>query len=137
MKYDIAITACVMDLFHTGHLDLLNLMEKNADRTVLFLHNSYSTFLNKGHFPVHNTAQREYNILCINKNIVIKKVYDKNPGEEFKQFLKNNKDKRICYIRGDDWQDFPGRDVIEKYNVTIIFKKYSEGISSTKIKENL
>ena len=134
-KYDIAITACVMDLLHSGHLELLQLMRKNADNLVMFLHDDFSTFENKKKFPVQSYNHRERNLLNFVDEII--KVKNKNPQEYFINFLKKNLDKKIVYIRGDDWKNFPGINIIKDFNIPIIYKKYTPEISSTILRNNL
>ena len=134
-KYDIAITACVYDLLHQGHLELINLMRKNAQYLTMFLHDDFSTFQNKKKFPVQNYNHREQNLLNFVEEII--KVKNKSPEKEFTEFLRKNLDKKIIYIRGDDWREFPGKKTIEDFNIPIIYKKYTPEISSTILRNNL
>jgi hypothetical protein len=39
--------------------------------------------------------------------------------------------KTVCYMRGDDWFDFPGKPFLEARHVPIIYHHYTEGISSS------
>lgn len=156
-KYDIAITVGVFDTFHKGHFQLLEYMNELADWNYIILHDNYSTFENKQRIPIQNLEQRTENIRdVVNRsdlnNILCNHCCLKNPGDELnilinklkknrKDFNEDNpneaKDLKIVYIRGDDWQDFPGKEVLEKHNIPIIFKPYTKGISSSLIRENL
>ena len=72
---------------------------------------------------------------CIEKRILSFK--EKREEHDLIYPEKAKGDLKIVYIRGDDWQDFPGKEVLEKHNIPIIFKPYTKGISSSLIRENL
>lgn len=137
MKYDIALTCGVFDLFHKGHKELFDLMKKNADYLVVVVHDDKSTFENKSKFPVQSKEQRMKNIEALGVINSIMEVQTANPKDTLDKFIRMNEGKKIVYVRGDDWLDFPGKDIIEKHKIPIIYKKYTEGISSTLIRENL
>ncbi|MBT3222785.1 MAG: hypothetical protein HN348_27225, partial [Proteobacteria bacterium] len=43
----------------------------------------------------------------------------------------------IIYVRGDDWEEFPGRQVLEDEEVPIHFQKYSAWVSSTLLRHEV
>jgi glycerol-3-phosphate cytidylyltransferase len=135
-KYDIAFTAGVFDLFHFGHKKLLEMMKSKADYTIVFLHDDFSTYQNKNKFPVQNFRQRMENLEMTGLVDGICEVKESNPGKMFKTFLKVY-GKNVIYVRGNDWKNAPGLDVIKNAGVKIHFKKYTAGISSTKLRDKL
>jgi len=137
MKYDVAIVACIMDMTHVGHIELLKIMREKANETWLFLHDDKSAYHLKNKFPVQSYEHREKNLMATGLVDEIITVMSKNPGPLFEAVLINNKDKRFIYVRGDDTFDWPGKEVIEKYNVPIFYKKYTDGVSSTKLRDEL
>ena len=131
--FNTAITASVMDCFHEGHLNLLTEMRKIADKTIVIIHDDYSTFLNKKRFTVQPLKQRIKNLKktgLVDKIIVTK---SQSPYKEIKKALCKN----CIYVRGDDWQDFPGREVLDDNKIPIRFIKYTEGVSTSQIREQL
>ena len=136
-KYDVAIVACIMDMTHAGHIELLKLMRKMAKETWLFLHDDKSAYLLKNKFPVQSFEHRRKNLMSIGLVDSVIKVYDVDPGGYFEFELKNSPEKSFVYVLGDDTEEWPGKKVIEKYKVPIIYKKYTEGVSSTKLRGKL
>jgi bifunctional ADP-heptose synthase (sugar kinase/adenylyltransferase) len=41
------------------------------------------------------------------------------------------------FVRGDDWRDFPGRSDIEQLGIPIVLIPYTEGVSTSQIREDL
>jgi cytidyltransferase-like protein len=142
----IVITCGVFDLIHEGHLELLEEMKNRYEsinvcnsfveyKPVIFLHDDFSTFQNKNKFPVQSFELRKRNLESL--GFVVIKVDKKNPKKEFSRFFKAFSFYSFLYIRGDDWFEFPGVSVIRKYEIPILYKKYTKGISSTILRENL
>lgn len=144
-KYKVAITVGVFDCFHQGHRNLLGKMAEAADELVVFIHDDVSTYLNKGRFPIQTWEHRRSNLNAAMHGYKIKvfPVFLINPGMEIANYISNNfqtkeeANKGAVYMRGDDWQDFPGRDMVEKCNVNIEFVKYTEGVSTTQIRKEV
>lgn len=134
-KFNISISCGVFDMFHNGHKDLIELLKDNGKKVIVFLHDDYSVYLNKEKFPVQNYEQRRKNLSHFT-NLIIKCQLS-TPADQFIKFFKSNKEKKIVYVRGDDWKDFPGKGIIDINKVPIIYKKYKKGISSTKLREQL
>ncbi len=105
--------------------------------TVIFLHDDKSTFLNKGKFPVQSFDHRRRNLLSTGLVDYVIKVNSTTPADNFLYFIKNVNTKKIVYVRGDDMQIYPGRQVIEDFKIKTIFKKYTAGVSSTKLRDEL
>lgn len=136
-KYDIAITVGVFDMLHQGHIDLIKFMRKRASKTMAFVHDDFSTFDNKDKFPVQHIEHRLKNLQRFVDDIYT--VRNSNPTSELMEIVNFyfQRGDKIVYIRGDDWKDFPGKNFIDIKKIPIIYKKYTEGVSSTKIREQL
>ncbi len=138
--YDFAFCAAVFDMLHAGHINLLEQMRMAAYKTIIFLHDDLSTFKNKNKFPVQSFEHRKRNLLDSGLVDEVFKVNDPDPSKIFEEWTgqgKKNVDKRYIYMRGDDWKDFPGREVIEEREIPIVFVPYTKGISSTKLRDEI
>jgi len=138
-KYDIAFCAGVFDMFHAGHRNLIDKMLEIADTVTLLIHDDHSTYVNKGKFPVQQCSHRLENIRSTELIRGAYRCLSPDPTVAFKWLWEdlNFKELNCVYVRGDDWQDFPGRKFIEEKNIPIVFVKYTPGISSTKLRDEL
>lgn len=137
MKKKIVLSASILDLCHAGHLNLLREMRKNGDKTIMVLHDDYSCFLIKDKFPIWDLKRRKK---ALKMTGLIDEIYVSkypSPADQFKKIIKKYKGNDLLFMRGDDNINFPGKDVIDKYNIPIKYIKYTEGVSSTKLKDLL
>ena len=135
----IAMTVGVFDLFHKGHRNLFRYMARLGDEIVVGIHDWQSTYINKGIILTDPLRVRRSHVL---KQSKVKKVFtvnEPNPGEALKKVVKDYKEKghELVYVRGNDWSDFPGKDVLEEENIPIILKEYTKDISSTELRRKL
>jgi len=136
--YDECYTIGCFDKFHHGHLNILLNMKKYSDYIIVGLHSSLSISklknLNIDHIDSFDIRYNNLmNTGIVNKIFLIDST---DPSDEF--FINLNKNKNISklYIRADDNINFPGKNIIQKY-MKIIYIPYTEGISSTIIRNNL
>lgn len=137
MNKKIAITAAVFDCLHEGHVNLLETMGYHGKEVVVILHDDKSTFKNKKRFPVQKLQHRLENLYASGLADQVIPTFETNPGNDLKEALQGYDPKEVVYIRGDDWKDFPGREVIEELGIEIIFEKYTKGVSTTQIRKEL
>lgn len=139
MKKKLVFTCAVMDMLHEGHINLLKKMRKEADFAVVFLHDDKSVFENKKRFPVQDFEHRKRNIEAIELTDVIIKIQNADPTMDIAKFVYLTKKviSEFIYMRGDDWKDFPGKKIIKAFNIPIKFIKYTDGISSTKLRNQI
>ncbi len=137
------MTACVMDLMHKGHLNILKEMRKEAresGHTVVFLHDDKSIYNTKGKIPIQNWKQRMDNLEItgfVDRTIKVttyKNLEDKI--EEWSASFRRENDE-VVWLRGDDWADFPARKKIEELKIKIKLIPYTPEISSTMIRSEL
>lgn len=144
-KYDVAVSACVMDMLHEGHINLLKKMAEKADKIILFVHDDKSTFQNKGRFPVQSLDHRMVNLSSLSHSkevpveIEVLSVLDANPGDLMDVYIREEQSagKTVVYIRGNDWLEFPGKEVIESLEVPIEYVQYTKGVSSTSLRNSI
>ena len=126
-------------MLHEGHVNLLREMRRIGARVDVIVHNDVSIFQNKGKFPVQYIEHRKRNL---RKSKLVNYVFEtkeKDPSREIETYLdiKTHNNKKIAYMRGNDWQDFPGKKILEKYNIPIIYIDYTKGVSSTKLRDEI
>lgn len=138
-KYKVAVTVGVFDCFHHGHANLLNEMGKVADRVVVFIHDDISTYENKKRFPVQPLQQRVNNMVATGLANYVVMLHSADPSERLFQFLKTEQNLRgdVVYMRGDDWPEFPGKQMLVDLGIPIELIKYTEGISTTQIRKEV
>lgn len=130
------LTIGCFDILHYGHAELFEQMKKHG-RQVIFVHDDLSIFENKKHFPLQTLTTRIINIRRIAEDAEIYTVSSSDPSEELRNYIIDHRDDELTYMRGDDWKDFPGKEIINIFNIPIEYKKYTGGISSSKIKQNI
>lgn len=139
-KYDIVFSASVFDLFHHAHKELLEMMRAEGEKVIIFLHDDLSTYKNKGKFPVQSFEHRADNLYKTGLVDYVFKVENQDPSNNFISFIENVKPKTMLFMRGDDkWNggEAPGLETIRDYHIPIKYKKYTKGISSSKIRDSL
>jgi D-beta-D-heptose 7-phosphate kinase / D-beta-D-heptose 1-phosphate adenosyltransferase len=138
-QYGLAITIGVFDMLHAGHINLFRQMKARADRILVLVHDDSSTFENKSKFPVQEVQHRVRNIYQTKLADYVMIVYQADPSEKMKEILKHPEfvSRTLVYVRGDDWQDFPARKVIEGAKIPIEFVEYTKGVSSTQLRDEI
>jgi len=133
----IVFTIGVFDLLHEGHINLLERMRKEAGKDGLVacvVHDDESTWENKGKIPIQSLDRRMENLYTT--GLVDMASETDNETIDFNiEMINSRSNSKIIYMRGDDWKDFPGRKTIEKLGIEIKFIKYTDNISSSKLKK--
>ena len=126
-------------MLHKGHINLLREMRKIGARVDVMIHDDVSIFQNKGKFPVQYVEHRKRNL---RKSELVNYIFEtkcKDPSKEIETYLnvKMHDGKKIAYMRGNDWKDFPGKEILEKYNIPIIYIDYTDDISSSMLRDEI
>ena len=134
-KYKIGYTQGVFDMFHVGHLNLLNNAKKlceylivgvNTDKLVKEYKNKDTIISEKDRVKIVES------IRTVDKVILIDTL---NKGEVLK---KNKFD--VIFI-GSDWKNDPRwlktKNDMKKVGIDVVFLPYTKEISSTKLREVL
>lgn len=148
-KKKLAITVGVFDCFHEGHARLLRrIFEEYADEVAVIVHDDLSTYQNKGRFTVQLLEQRLENLktalilLCKEdatkkRTFKIYKTGATDPSMPIGMITANQNKNEVCFVRGDDWADFPGRRTVEELGIEINLIPYTKGVSTTLIREQI
>lgn len=137
-KKRFALTVGVFDCFHNGHANLLQKMRDAAEHVVVILHDDVSTYKNKRRFTVQKLEHRLSNLYASGLVDSVTVTYSADPHTELRRaietMLGHANCNEIVYMRGDDWQEFPGKYVLEEYGVPVEYVPYTKTISTTKIR---
>lgn len=132
-KYKIGYTQGVYDMFHIGHLNLLNHAKKYCEILIVGINSDELVKEYKNKIPVvsdKNRATIVENIKSVDKCIIVNTL-DKE------EIFKNIKFDAIFI--GSDWQGNSRwketEKIMKKYNVDVVYLPHTDGISSTILRD--
>ena len=137
-KYNVGFTVGVFDLFHVGHLNLLERCKEQCDYLVVGLCGDDYVRQIKHKEPIYNEKDRMRILAalkCVDEvvQITIDEVQDK--------MLALNKFNFDVLFSGDDWKGTERYNKTEKQfaelGVSIEYLPYTKGISTTEIKRKI
>nr|XP_022286511.1 uncharacterized protein LOC111099500 [Crassostrea virginica] len=131
-RVDRVYTVGCFDLFHRGHVRLLQRMRRLGKEVIVGVHDSRSILKLKSKVPIDSTETRMANVKKYAD--VVFCVAGTDPTSFLGCAANTNMDLTNMYVRGDDMQDFPARQLAERI-MTIKFLPYSKGVSSTKLRK--
>lgn len=128
-KYKVGYTQGTYDMFHIGHLNLINNAKKYCDYLIVGVNSDLLVKKYKRKTPVIDQNERKEivaNIKAVDQ-CIISTTLDKL--ESWKQFHYD------AIFIGDDWRGNARweqtRNELVKINVDVIFLPHTEGVSST------
>lgn len=129
------MTFGIFDLYHDGHLNILENAKKEGDILVVGVGSDYSVKIEpKKKEKTWMTSETRLRIISKNRDVDWAFLY--GTYYDLEQAIKIIKPD--LYVRGDDWPvDFPGEKILRELKIPIKLLKYTEGISSTIIKERM
>jgi glycerol-3-phosphate cytidylyltransferase len=132
MKKKIGYTTGIFDVFHIGHLNLIKQAKLHCDKLIVGVSTS-KVVREKNKIAVNSYKTRKD---IINSLIYVDKTIAQNSIDKIKEYKKVKFD--ILFV-GDDWKNTPTWNKFEKelkkYNVKIKYFKYTQHISSTKLRK--
>ena len=134
-KYKIGYTDGVYDLFHIGHLNMIQTAKKYCDYLIVGVHGDTVVEEYKHHRPIINENDRRRIIESIKgvDRTEINRFRDKLRLWELYHF-------DVVFI-GDDWKGTERWNKFEKLlagvGVDVIYVPYTRGISTTEIREKI
>lgn len=133
----IVLTAAIMDLCHRGHINLLKRMREAGDYVVVVLHDDKSCYQIKGKFPIQDLTHRMNNVRDTGLADDVFSTDSTDPALNFEAVIQAHPEDEVVFMRGDDNMEFPGRWLIDQYNIPIEFVPYTKDISSTMLRNDL
>lgn len=137
-KYHIGYTCGVFDLFHVGHLNLLERCKEMCDVLIVGVCNDQYVREIKKKEPVFPENDR---VRIINSLKVVDKAFLVDIDTTNDKMLALSKFHFDVLFSGDDWKNSERYKKTEndfaKLNVRIEYLPYTKGISTTEIKEKL
>lgn len=131
-KYKVGYTQGVFDMFHIGHLNIINKAKEQCDYLIVGVNSDDLVQAYKHKETVIKERERSEivrNIKAVDKCIIVNTL-DKL------ELLKEIKFDAIFI--GDDWYGNPRwmqtRDILAKYGVDVVFLPHTEGVSSTMLR---
>lgn len=131
--YKIGYTQGVYDMFHIGHLNLLNSAKQYCDYLIVGVNSDELVKKYKNKTPVICEENRRLivdNIKSVDKAIIAKTL------DKYDMLKRFNFD--VIFI-GDDWKGSSRWNetemILKKYNVDVVYIPYTKDISSTKLSQ--
>lgn len=134
-KYKVGYTQGTFDLFHVGHLNLINNIRNMCDYLIIGVNSDRLVMEYKNKTPIINENDRATIVGSIKgvDEVLITDTLDKEKILE--------KVKYDAIFIGDDWK---GNDRwnktcedLKKHNIDVVFLPYTDGISSTLIAKKI
>lgn len=137
-KYKIGYTCGVFDLFHVGHLNLLERCKEQCDYLIVGVCDDKYVRDIKHKEPVYDEKQRAR---ILNALKVVDKAEIVTIEETDDKILAWNKFQFDVLFSGDDWKDSERykktEEQFKKLGASIEYLPYTKGISTSQIKDNL
>ena len=134
-KYKIGYTDGVYDLFHIGHLNMIQTAKEHCEYLIVGVHGDDVVEGYKNHKPIINENDRKRIIESVKgvDRAEINRFRDKLKLWELYHF-------DVIFI-GDDWKGTERWNNFEKVlaeiNVDVVYVPYTQGISTTDIKKRI
>ena len=134
-KYKIGYTDGVYDLFHIGHLNMIQTAKGHCEYLIVGVHGDDVVEGYKNHKPIINENDRKRIIESVKgvDRAEINRFRDKLKLWELYHF-------DVIFI-GDDWKGTERWNNFEKVlaeiNVDVVYVSYTQGISTTDIKKRI
>ena len=134
-KYKVGYTDGVYDMFHVGHLNMIQYAKEHCEYLIVGVHGDDVVNEYKKHYPIINESDRQRIVESIKgvDKAVINRFRDKIKLWELHHF-------DVIFI-GDDWKGTERWIAFEKelakINVDVVYVPYTQGISTTEIKRRI
>jgi len=127
------ITFMVGDLFHIGHLNMLQNAKKLGDYLIVGIPTSWTIKEHiKGKTPIFSAEER---LRIVQALEIVDFAFIYTDNDSLDESIRLLKPDIIC--RGDDNKNFFGKKASEEIGCEIVYFPYTQGISSTEIRRRL
>ena len=127
------LTFMVGDIFHVGHLNLLQNAKTLGDYLIVGIPTSWTIKEHiKNREPIFSAEDR---LRIIQALEIVNFAFIYTDSESLNESIMLLKPDFVC--RGDDNKNFIGKEMAEKVGAKIIYFPYTKGISSSKLRRKL
>ena len=127
-KIKIAYSFVIADLFHYGHLRLLQYAKSNYDYHICGV--LTDEICKKWQGQSLCTLNERLSVIKSNKYVDEVMIQDSlNPQKNLQKLIKNYQDCEIVVLHGNDWRFLPGKAFMEKNNINIKLINYYNKLS--------
>lgn len=135
-KYKVGYTQGTYDLFHVGHLNLLERAKEQCDYLIVGINSNELVKQYKNCSPIIDEKDRVRIVRalkCVDEALITTTL------DKEEMYKKLNFD---CIFIGSDWQSSPrwqqtAQMMKEKYNVPVIFLPHTDNISTTILRKEI
>lgn len=131
-RVDKVFTIGCFDLFHHGHVKLMESMREIGKKVIIGVHDSRSIYKLKNRVPVDSTEKRMLNVKGEADQVFC--ISGTDPSNFISCIVHLNEGETALFVRGDDMKDFPSRNVVENL-MPIKFLPYTKGVSTTQLRK--
>ena len=137
-KYKLGYTCGCFDLFHIGHLNLLERCKNMCDTLIVGICSDNYIREYKNREPIYNQEDRKRIVealKCVDKAIIVETedIVDKTNVQECLGF--------DVLFNGDDWKgterSVRTEEEFNKIGVSVEYFSYTQGISTSKLREKI
>lgn len=135
-KYKLGYTCGCFDLFHVGHLNLLERCKEQCERLIVGICSDDYIREYKHKEPVYTQEDRRRiisSLKCVDDAIIV------DIAEIENKTITWNTLNFDCVFNGSDWNNSErlnkNKDDLEKLGVEFVFFPYTQGISTSKLRE--
>lgn len=132
-KYRIGYTQGVYDMFHIGHLNLINQAKQKCDFLIVAVNSDSLVYDYKHKSPIISQEDRRIivaNIKAVDQ-AVIADTLDKVEQHKLYHF--------DAVFIGDDWKGnsrwMQDEERLKHYGVDVVYLKHTDGVSSTELRD--
>lgn len=131
-KPTVVMTSGVFDLLHRGHLNILWRSKQLGDVLVVGVITDEGTALYKGRRPVESLRTRMARIAALGFVDVVIEQQSTDPSPLVERFRPD------VFTHGSDWTKLrEGQETLERLGVEWVLLPYTEGISTTTLREKM
>lgn len=133
--YKVGFTAGTFDMFHVGHLNLLNAAKEKYDYLIVGVNSDELVTLYKSKLPVINVHDRMEVVNALEVVDTVELMENLDKVDAWRRF------KFDCVFIGDDWKGssrWTETEIqLKKHGVDVCFLPYTKGISSSELVEKI
>ena len=128
-------TAGVFDLFHVGHLNLIEKAKEECDYLIVAVSTDELVMAYKGYKPIISFNERKRIVEAIKAVDEVVPQYDRNKINAYKKYQFQKMFVGDDWYNTDKWNKY--EEEFKKEGIKIVYFPYTKGISSTKINEDI